>query len=304
MFGGSIYAILIVKERLKRLAVKAPDTICKKEIGKMKYAIGEFSSMLGVTPETLRLYEKYNILNPEKNQSNRYRYYHDLDARKLLMSRWYRGIGLTVQETADLVKDADLQKSLFKIGDIENNLEKEIRYKTLKLKRIMEIRKELNMIDYHLNQCFTIETQGIFRIKQTVCNDLLKNRTLEKITSQWMNYLPYTFFSFKIPEKTWLNAPLLDDYSWGLAISEEHAKVIGPIELNDQIEYLKPQTCVSAVILSDQHHLLSKEHLMLIMEYMEKNHFQIAGDITGQLLVNDKSSSGENSYLKLLVPYR
>ncbi|WP_340008072.1 MerR family transcriptional regulator [Paenibacillus sp. FSL K6-0276] len=53
----------------------------------MKYCIGEFASILGVTADTLRLYEKHDIVRPTKDNSNNYRYFNDLDVRDLLMSR-------------------------------------------------------------------------------------------------------------------------------------------------------------------------------------------------------------------------
>lgn len=39
----------------------------------MKYSIGEFAEIIGVTTDTLRLYEKYNIITPTRDEKNNYR---------------------------------------------------------------------------------------------------------------------------------------------------------------------------------------------------------------------------------------
>ena len=41
----------------------------------MKYTITETANLLGVKPHNLRYYEKENIIKPEIDEENNYRYY-------------------------------------------------------------------------------------------------------------------------------------------------------------------------------------------------------------------------------------
>ena len=72
----------------------------------LKYMIGYFASILGLTTDTLRLYEKHDIVSPQKDDHNHYRYFSDLDARNLLMSRWFRSAEMSLQETVVLVNES------------------------------------------------------------------------------------------------------------------------------------------------------------------------------------------------------
>lgn len=93
----------------------------------MKYSIGEFAEIIGVTTDTLRLYEKYNIITPTRDEKNNYRYYDDLDARDILMSRWFRSLQIPLEDVATIINDPSKEKILNKIIKTEENLKKEIK---------------------------------------------------------------------------------------------------------------------------------------------------------------------------------
>ncbi len=86
----------------------------------MKYTISEFAELLGITVDTLRLYEKYEIIKPFKDKKNNYRYFDDIDARNMLMSRWYRSLEIPIQEAALLIRQAsfDIHFSQRHLGTI------------------------------------------------------------------------------------------------------------------------------------------------------------------------------------------
>lgn len=62
-----------------------------------KYSIGEVSSRLGLSRDTLRFYEKKGIIQPEK-QKNGYRRYTYEDTRKLLDIMFYRKLNFSIED--------------------------------------------------------------------------------------------------------------------------------------------------------------------------------------------------------------
>lgn len=54
------------------------------------------------------MYERYGVLNPEKDTANGYRSYTVMDMVTLLYSRMYRQCGFTLAETSHFVNEADL----------------------------------------------------------------------------------------------------------------------------------------------------------------------------------------------------
>ena len=92
----------------------------------MRYSIGEFSELIGLTPDTLRLYEKYHIVNPVKDPNNGYRYYDDLDVRNLLACRRFRSFDFPLEIAAELTVSPN-------IGRLDEALKLNYRILSLKL---------------------------------------------------------------------------------------------------------------------------------------------------------------------------
>lgn len=269
----------------------------------MKYTIGEFASILGVTVDTLRLYEKHGIIQPSKNQENNYRYFTDLDARDLLMSRWYRSMEIPLQDTALLSSEASLDYIMEKINESQNNLEAEMKRIQLLLSKVKKINKELRDIKPSLNQCKVKQLPGIYRIKQTDQNALLKESHLRTISNVWMDMLPHSFFSFRIEKEEILHGESLLDFSWGLAIYENEIHNFD-VKIKDTIEYLPPRTYISSVVFSKDNENITRETLKFILDYFEVNNLSIDGDIFGKILANEKINGESNFYTEVNFPFK
>lgn len=277
--------------------------LCGRKEDLMKYCIGEFAEILGVTADTLRLYEKYNIIKPNKDIKNNYRYFNDMDARNLLMSRWYRSMQIPLQDVAVLTQHSSFDDIVNKINERQEKLEEEIKKSTMLLNRIVKINAELNRIKFSINKCEKKKIPGIYRLKQTNKNLLVKDERIIDSVSAWMNLLPYTFFSFKIEGKTIFSEEDHFDYNWGLAIYEDEIHSFD-IEINENIEYFGPETCISSVIISWHREGIMKKSLQFMIDYIKDNGYSIAGDITGKILLNEKIDGESISYLEVNIPVK
>ena len=269
----------------------------------MKYSIGEFAEIIGVTTDTLRLYEKYNIITPTRDEKNNYRYYDDLDARDILMSRWFRSLQIPLEDVATIINDPSKEKILNKIIKTEENLKKEIKEKILLLNKITEIIKDIEKIDEGLNKCNIKETPGIYRLKQTYRNTLIDDVRIKDAVDEWMSLLPHTFFSFKIDNKAFFSEDEYLKYTWGLGIEE---RKIGNFDLKiqDFIEYIPPKTCVSAIILSPHNQYLKRDLFQFMIDYVKKNKYAVEGDIFGKIIITIKDNEIKKSYLEVNIPIR
>ncbi|MTI49136.1 MerR family transcriptional regulator [Sporosalibacterium faouarense] len=267
----------------------------------MKYTIGEFADMLGVTVDTLRLYEKHDIIKPIRDNRNNYRYFNDLDARDLLMSRWYRSIEIPLQEAAILTKDSSIDSIIEKIEETQLNLEEEIKRKSMLLNKITEINDSLRAIENKLNKCEKRKLPGIYRIKQTSKNTLLKDDHLRSIVDTWMNILPFSFYSCKIEYQEFLSNKDSFGYSWGLAIFEDCINDF-EIKTDSNVEYIESKTYIYSVICNSQEDYITRKSLQHIVDYIEKNGYSIAGDIIGKIIVNEKFNNESKGYLEIYIP--
>lgn len=267
----------------------------------MKYSIGEFAEITGVTVDTLRLYEKHDIIKPMRDEQNNYRYYDDLDVRNLLMSRWYRSIQIPLQDVATITREPSKDIILEKLREVKNNLEEEIKSKTMLLNKIIEINRDLNEIESSLNNCKKKEVPGIYRLKQTRKNTLLQDDMIISVVDEWMDLLPFTFYSFRIDNEGILSNEEYLEYNWGLGIWEEEANYFN-LKLNDHIEYFPPRTCISSVILSSHSKHLMRSSFQFMIDYIEENNLKINGNIFGKIILTEKVDGEKRSYLEVNIP--
>lgn len=73
-----------------------------------RYSIGEVSSHLGLSRDTLRFYEKKGIILPEK-LDNGYRSYTYEDTRKLLDVMFYRRLGFSLDDISRLLYESSFE---------------------------------------------------------------------------------------------------------------------------------------------------------------------------------------------------
>lgn len=268
----------------------------------MKYCIGEFASILGVTADTLRLYEKHDIVRPTKDNGNNYRYFNDLDARDLLMSRWYRSMEIPLPEVALLMKTSSLEQVMGMMQETEQSLEEEIRKKKMLLKKMNEIRKELMELESSLYTCKLKQLPGMYRLRQTDKNALLKNDIVKSLVNTWMDMLPYAFYSFRIEDSGNLSSEHDNfDYSWGLTLPEAEVQQFD-MEINEYVEYISPSTCITASMVSTDGKYITKDSLQFMIDYIEDNQYAMAGDVVGKLLLTEKIEGNNKSYLEVNIP--
>ncbi|ASA24792.1 MerR family transcriptional regulator [Paenibacillus donghaensis] len=267
----------------------------------MKYSIGEFASILGVTADTLRLYEKHDIIRPVKTEHNNYRYFNDLDARNLLSSRWYRSMQIPLQSVTELINDAPSKQVVTSIDTAKLQLEAEIKRSTMLLEKISEIHDELKLISESFGTCRIRQMPGIYRIQQTDKNQLLQKDRLRRTVHSWMELLPFTFYSFLIknPEHICVDGGL--DYSWGLALLESDQKKLD-VCLNDCIEYLQPAACISSVIVTCWKENLERAAFQFMLDYARENGYTLTGDIYGKILFTEHVGTVNTTYLEINIP--
>ena len=97
---------------------------------KKKYTISDLASEFGVTTRTIRFYEEKGYLNPKREGTRRI--YSTPDRTSLRLILRGKRLGLTLDETADLIKmygspsgnRQQLEKFIVRIGEKRNDLER------------------------------------------------------------------------------------------------------------------------------------------------------------------------------------
>lgn len=74
------------------------------------YTIGELAKILGVTAETIRYYERKNIIQPIHDENSGYRYYIAWDLHMLIRARCYLGFGFNIEQVKEILRKESIEK--------------------------------------------------------------------------------------------------------------------------------------------------------------------------------------------------
>lgn len=118
-----------------------------------QYKIGEISALLGISPETLRFYEKRGLLHPDKSAQNGYRSYSLRDLYRLLDIIFYRRLDLGLEEIRHLLTIDDFTAITTLLAEKQIALEQKIAQETLTLKKLVAVRQSWQQIPDLLGKC-------------------------------------------------------------------------------------------------------------------------------------------------------
>ena len=75
----------------------------------MSMKIGQVARLLDLPVETIRFYEKNEIITPKRRDNSTFREYEAWDVFDLFECIGYRGLGFSVKEVKSIMKDASLE---------------------------------------------------------------------------------------------------------------------------------------------------------------------------------------------------
>jgi Hg(II)-responsive transcriptional regulator len=112
------------------------------------YKVGEIAEKIGVNVETLRYYEKIKIMPKPKRRESRYRFYDELDLRRLLFIKRAKELGFTLKEIKELL---ELKiESTATCGDVKHLAESKLQDVEKRINDLKNIKRVLIKL---INQC-------------------------------------------------------------------------------------------------------------------------------------------------------
>lgn len=95
---------------------------------KKKFTIGEVASLLGLTMDAVRFYEKKGLVHPQINPRNQYREFTDQTILELLDIIYYRNLGLSIAEIDTILKNGKKEDVLSLLHKKRLECEQRMRY--------------------------------------------------------------------------------------------------------------------------------------------------------------------------------
>lgn len=162
-----------------------------------QYKIKEFSRRSGISPDTLRYYEKIGVFSPGRREENSYRTYTDYDLLDALQLRFLRGIGAPLADLQPVRSPHDLDQVMGQLAREERELEEEISAAAARLERV-------RMLSRELKECLVMEGKCQLARYPAMYSLYLPEQVDEAaagVISRWVAAMPYAHVSFCIPEE-------------------------------------------------------------------------------------------------------
>jgi len=266
---------------------------------KDKFLIGELAKIFNISTDTLRHYDKMNLLKPEQDSINSYRYYDISSMFKLSRILFLKNLGISLSEIEDYMKNKNANRLLHMLKKKDEDLDLRIQQLT-NLKH--KISSKLELFEHAKTQLGKItisthdERRGIF-IKTVGLEDTTE---VKEIFKRSENYLKIS--SWLVEGQVFTSLPK-EDMEKGIFNQFRYFIEINPEnKVEDfQLEILPKNEYACMAVIGPYEDLIN--HYRTLVDWITDNGYKIAGDsIENNIVDNDYSDSEDEFITEIQIP--
>jgi DNA-binding transcriptional MerR regulator len=260
---------------------------------KDKFLIGELAKLFDISTDTLRHYDRIDILKPDNNLSNDYRYYSLGNFFKLSRILFLKSLDISLGD----IKKYMSNKNRSNLLDMLKRKEEEIDIKLIRLSNLKKkIQTKVELLESIHGQLDQVrikripERIGVFPDMKDVENDfeviqaLKKNERYLKSSSWLIEGQVYTSLSKENMEKR-----ILNKFRYFIEVV-----TFDPIP-HTHIEVI-PESEYACIAFLGPYRDMGK-HYELLIRWIDENGYKIAGDSIEKNIVDYGFSDSENEYI-------
>jgi DNA-binding transcriptional MerR regulator len=260
---------------------------------KDKFSIGELSKIFNISTDTLRHYDKIDLIKPEYDEHNDYRYYSIRDFFKLSRILFFKSLDISLSEIKKYMGNKNTNNLLCLLKKKEEEID-------IKMNRLANLKKNiqtklelLENIEGKLNHIIIkkmpqrigafIDLNNVesdYEIKQT----FKRNEKYLKISSWLIEGQIYTSLS-----KEDMDKGILNKFRYFIEIVPIDPQLYTQLKVFPENEYV----CIA--FLGPYKNMV--QHYQLLIRWIEENGYQIAGDSIEKNIVDYDFSDSENEYI-------
>jgi len=273
----------------------------------MKYKISEVSTLLDVSTNTVRRYEKMGYITSKRSENSNYRYYSEDDIRKFMTARLLRKYGFTHTEIASM-KNSEM---LDLISAYENRIEKmdeQINYLTNLRHRLKDDLVLMKKVDVFKQLGYIKDCMALSYILYQSGDKLLNEPKRIMALQDYLYLSPEVQQIYLIRKEDVENDNVI--LNVGCAIKLDHLDKYG-IKENEYTErYEKRKSLLSLAKLPlniANYNKCNSERFREILlkeafKYMQEHNLKVDGDIIGIIITTVIEDNREIQYILMSVP--
>ena len=240
------------------------------------YKINEFAKMTGLSQSKIRFYEKNGLLHVHKD-SNGYRYFTRWDAFRINAFRILQQYGFKVEKAVSMLDERQSgEQFVNSLEDRKKELQMQIEIMNHRMRKIETVISLLRE-DYGRN-FEIINIEDFLYVLASNGTDFSISINNEKTIAQFGELLSISSYARIILKEELLGESKIinPSYSYAMPISKEH--LLGHYN-KKQVKQLKLGSCICYYRKLTREKSENKESFHDLFEFMEKNNYEICGDI-------------------------
>ncbi len=184
----------------------------------MLFKIGEFSRYMGVTPDFLKHYEQFRLVEPVIAE-NGYRYYPFRESSKILECMRLHGYGLSLREMDAMLNDDDLPAVREKLDARTGEIARRLAFDQAVLEDYRRLSAWMDRMGGRSWDWRVEDGEEMVFLPQTKRREFSQDERIHALLKSWVRWMPVIKSALLVPH------PQADDpdeeagggeYSWGL----------------------------------------------------------------------------------------
>jgi DNA-binding transcriptional MerR regulator len=273
----------------------------------MKYKVSELSTLLNVSTNTVRRYEKMGYIISKRSEKNNYRYYSEDDIIKFMTVRLLRKYGFTHTEISNMKKSemSDL------ISAYENRIEKmeeQINYLTNLRHRLKDDLILMKKADGFKDLCYIKDCVALSYVLYQSGDKLLKESKRIMTVQNYLYLSPEVQQVYLIRKDDVVRDNITLNVGWAIKLADLDRYKISENEYTERYERRKSLFSIVKLPLNeDGTNISSSEKLKEVLleksfKYMKEQNFEINGDIIGVVINIAIEENRQVQYILIGVP--
>ena len=269
-----------------------------KDITRPRYRVGDLATIFNVSTETIRYYERIGIIESYRSESN-IRYFDSTSIFTLFMLRYKQLYGFSNTEIAEHQNNASLKEVHDQLNEKKEALVHEMNLLKMKIEKMDEAKKEMEMLLYHLNEPRLVTTNEMimwefWREYDFVETDYAKYGFLDE-------YFPLTNMGFITtnwyPDKIRFTPK---DRNYGLLVESKWLDMIN-ISKSAETKVIPASTCLEVYLSDEGGYMVDK--LSRLIESI-KNEYVFTGPPWGFIDFVEYVNKKRTYYFKVYIPVK
>ncbi|MBQ8278217.1 MAG: MerR family transcriptional regulator [Roseburia sp.] len=260
-----------------------------------RYTIREVADLIGISTDAIRLYEKENLIAPQRDPQNGYRYYEASDIQRIMGIHLYRQLDASIPEIRNLYTTTSLPEIAASFSSFINQTENEIERLQVKLEKIRFMKQHIERLNSGLDTCSIQELPALYMLYQQDFSKTLYENMKDVLTSP-----VFSFGNFCYTLRT-NDTGTYSPHALEFAIREPMMKVCPWSAKADSFKKLEGRRCIYSVITAPDLNGVEWD-LRRIYAYAKEHSLSCASEGYAFYIYSLHNESGVTDFYEVYLP--